>query len=58
MGIYQRNISGFDEDVVIDNRMLTGNCMNCHSFSNYDPEIMMLHLRGKIAGTLVALMVI
>ncbi len=53
MGIYQRNISGFDEDVVIDNRMLTGNCMNCHSFSNYDPEIMMLHLRGKIAGTLV-----
>ena len=54
MGIYQRNISNFDEDPVIDNRMLTGNCMNCHSFSNYNPEMMMLHLRGKIAGTLIA----
>ncbi|NLA47992.1 MAG: hypothetical protein GX876_00865, partial [Bacteroidales bacterium] len=54
MGIYQRNIFNFDEDPVIDNRMLTGNCMNCHSFSNYNPEMMMLHLRGKIAGTLIA----
>jgi Tol biopolymer transport system component len=54
MGIYQRNISNFDEDVVLDNRMLTGNCMNCHSFSNHNPEMMMLHLRGKIAGTLIA----
>ena len=54
MGIYQRNISNFDEDPVIDNRMFTGNCVNCHSFSNYNPDMMMLHLRGKIAGTLVA----
>ncbi len=54
MGIYQRNLSDFDEDPVIDNRMLTGNCMNCHSFSNHDPDRMMLHLRGKVSGTLIA----
>lgn len=54
MGIYQRNISNFDEDPVIDNRMLTGNCMNCHSFCCNNPDKMMLHLRGKISGTLVA----
>ena len=54
MGIYQRNISGFDEEPVIDNRMLTGNCMNCHSFSNNNPDKMMFHLRGKISGTIIA----
>lgn len=54
MGIYQRNLSNFDEDPVIDNTMLTGNCMNCHSFSGNNPERMMLHLRGKIGGTLIA----
>jgi len=55
MGIYQRNLSNFDEDPVIDNRMLTGNCMNCHSFSNHDPDRMMLHLRGKVSGTLITI---
>lgn len=54
MGIYQRNLSNFDEDPLIDNTMLTGNCMNCHSFSNNNPDKMMLHLRGKIAGTIIA----
>ena len=54
MGIYQRNITNFDEDPVIDNRLLTGNCMNCHSFSRNNPEQMLFHLRGKIGGTILA----
>jgi len=54
MGIYQRNLTNFDEDPVIDNRQLTGNCMNCHSFNRNNPEQMLFHLRGKIGGTILA----
>jgi hypothetical protein len=53
MGIYQRNLTNFDEDPIIDNRLLPGNCMNCHSFNNNNPELMMFHLRGNIAGTIL-----
>jgi hypothetical protein len=53
MGIYQRNLTNFDEETIIDNRLLPGNCMNCHSFNNNDPKQMMFHLRGNIAGTVL-----
>lgn len=53
MGIYQRNLTNFKERPVIDNRMLTGNCMNCHSFNRNDPEKMLFHLRGKIGATII-----
>jgi len=53
MGIYQRNLTNFDEDPIIDNRMLTGNCMNCHSFNKNDPGKMLFHLRGKIGATIL-----
>lgn len=53
MGIYQRNLTNFDEETIIDNRLLPGNCMNCHSFNNNDPDQMMFHLRGNIAGTML-----
>jgi hypothetical protein len=53
MGIYQRDLSGFREETIIDNRLLPGNCMNCHSFNNNDPDQMMFHLRGNIAGTML-----
>jgi len=53
MGIYQRNLTNFDEDPFIDNRMLTGNCMNCHSFNKNDPGKFVFHLRGKIGATIL-----
>jgi len=53
MGIYQRNLTNFDEDPIIDNRMLTGNCMNCHSFNKNDPGKFVFHLRGKIGATIL-----
>jgi len=53
MGIYQRDLTSFKETPVIDNRLLPGNCMNCHSFNNNDPEQMMFHLRGNIGGTML-----
>lgn len=53
MGIYQRNLTSFKESTIIDNRLLPGNCMNCHSFNQNDPEQMMLHLRGNIGATML-----
>jgi hypothetical protein len=53
MGIYQRNITNFHEEPIIDNRLLTGNCMNCHSFNQNNPDQMMFHLRGNISATIL-----
>ncbi len=53
MGIYQRDITSFSEKPIIDNRLLPGNCMNCHSFNRNNPDQMLFHLRGNIAGTMV-----
>ena len=53
MGIYQRDLTGFDQDPITDNRLLPGSCMNCHSFQANDPGNMMFHLRGDIGGTIL-----
>ena len=54
MGIYQRRLSDFSEKAVLQNRSIDGQCMNCHHFNQYDPNSMMLHLRGgKTGGTLL-----
>jgi len=54
MGIFQRNVTSFKVESLIDTRVLPGNCMNCHSFNQNNPEQMIFHLRGKIGGTLFA----
>jgi hypothetical protein len=53
MGIYQRDLTSFKESTIIDNRLLPGNCMNCHSFNQNDPDQFMFHLRGNVAGTIL-----
>jgi len=53
MGIYQRSLSSFDVETVIDSRLLPGTCMNCHSFSGNNPENMVLHLRESYGGTIL-----
>ncbi len=53
MGIYQRNLSNFDEDPVIENASTDHGCMNCHSFSNNDPSKMLIHFRILHSGTMI-----
>lgn len=53
MGIYQRDLESFTQTVVIENRTVRGDCMNCHSFCMQDPDQMMMHIRGVNAGTMV-----
>ena len=53
MGIYQRNLSNFEEKAIADNYANNDGCINCHSYSNYSPETMMFHARGNGGGTVI-----
>lgn len=53
MGLYQRNLTGFQEKTILDNRMTGSNCMNCHCFDRYSSGHFVFHMRGKIQGTLM-----
>ncbi len=54
MGIYERNLSTFDETALIENTQFSG-CVNCHSFNQGDPKNMSLHIRGNHGATLLRL---
>lgn len=52
MGIYQRNIEGFHESAIYENKMSNYNCVNCHSFCMQNPDYMLFHIRGGLnSGT-------
>jgi len=53
MGIYQRELSNFNQDAIIENTLITGSCVNCHSFRLTNPDDMSLHIRGKKGGTVL-----
>jgi len=55
MGIYRRNLSDFDEKVLIDNRMTDDGCLNCHTSAGTDPAFFNLHVRGDHSATLLNL---
>ena len=52
MGIYERDLSSFEERPLIDNTQFEG-CVNCHSFNRADPKDMSLHIRGPHGATLL-----
>ncbi len=54
MGIYQRDLTSFKERPIMHNRNTKGNCINCHSFCNNDPEKVMFHMRDAYSGTIVS----
>ena len=56
IGIYQRDLSGWDESVVLDGRSMGTGCVNCHTFNKGNPDRMFIGIRGGSfdAGTLLA----
>lgn len=52
MGIYERDLSSFDERALIENTQFEG-CVNCHSFNRGNSADMSLHIRGKHSATLL-----
>lgn len=53
MGIYQRSLSDFTQTALIENTLVPGSCVNCHSFKQTDAQYMNLHIRGNHGGTLL-----
>lgn len=57
--INQRCIENFDESVIYDNmlcsRESSEQCINCHSYQNYNPEKMQFHARQQNGGTVIAI---
>ena len=52
MGIYERDLSSFEERALIENTQFEG-CVNCHSFNRGNPADMSLHIRGPHGATLL-----
>ena len=52
MGIYERDLSTFDERPLIENTQFEG-CVNCHSFNQGNPADLSLHIRGEHGATLL-----
>lgn len=53
MGIYQRDLTSFREKAVYTNTQGRGNCVNCHSFRDRDPENMLFHMRSEYGATYI-----
>ena len=52
MGIYERDLSSFDERPLIENTHFEC-CVNCHSFNRGNSADMSLHIRGEHGATLL-----
>lgn len=53
MGLYQRDLQTFEETAIYTNDFNDGNCVNCHSLCDRQPEIMMMHMRVTNGGTYI-----
>ena len=53
MGIYQRDLSSYEEKAIVENRNFDKQCVNCHTFNQQSPDDMMMHIRGPKGGTLI-----
>ena len=55
--INQRCLENFDESVIYDNMLCSSEgkeqCINCHSYQNYNPDKMQFHARQHKGGTLL-----
>ena len=54
----QRCLETFDEQVMVDNMLCSteagGQCVNCHSYQQWNPDRMQFHARQNHGGTVIA----
>jgi len=50
IGIYQRDLSNYDESPVLKNTSFGSGCVNCHTFCKNDPDRMLMHTRSGQYG--------
>ena len=53
MGLYERNLSNFEEQPLLENTMTPGQCMNCHTQNRTDPRQAVFHVRGSHGATVI-----
>ena len=53
MGIYQRNLSNFDETPLLLNSQIPGQCINCHTPNRNNPDQYVFHVRGEHGATAI-----
>ena len=51
MGIYQRNLSSFDESTILNNGNFKNGCVNCHTFCGNRAEKMIIGFRSADYGS-------
>ena len=51
MGIYQRNLSNFDESLILNNNYFKHGCVNCHTFCGNRTEKMLFGIRSADYGS-------
>ena len=51
MGIYQRNLSSFDESTILNNEYFKHGCVNCHTFCGNRAEKMLIGIRSPVYGS-------
>ena len=58
LSINQRCLENFDERIIVDNMLCSteagGQCINCHSYQQYNPERMQFHARQTCGGTVIS----
>ncbi len=53
MSIRERRLSDFKEKVLIDNKGVDGECLNCHTTFRTNPDSFSTHVRGSHAATIL-----
>ena len=55
VGLYQRNLTNFDEHPIYENNRSFSDehnhCVNCHNYQNYSARNMLFHVRAQHGGT-------
>lgn len=55
LGIYQRNLTNFEEVPIYENNRTydkdENHCVNCHNYQNYSTKRMLFHVRAEHGGT-------
>ncbi|MBO4613117.1 MAG: PD40 domain-containing protein [Bacteroidaceae bacterium] len=56
LGLYQRNLTNFEEKPIYENNRVysdeDNHCVNCHNYQNYSAKQMLFHVRAQHGGTI------
>lgn len=56
VGLYQRNLTNWDEQPIYENNRTfsdDNHCVNCHNYQNYSTQNMLFHVRSNHGGTMI-----